>query len=87
MRKVLSGGDKIVAESYLWEVMNENKKFNDFVGQCVTHFVHFVVPRRDQTHEIAQDYPVPIDIEDVGGDRILLTRKDNGNVIFIDWWR
>ena len=27
------------------------------------------------------------DIEDVGGDRILLTRKDNGNVIFIDWWR
>lgn len=83
----LIGVSSVVAEDYLWEVMEENQKFNDFVGQCVTHFVHFVVPRRDQTQEIAQDYPVPIDIEDVGGDRILLTRKDNGNVIFIDWWR
>lgn len=87
MRKVLPGGEKIVAEPYLWEAMDTNPKFNDFVGQCITHFVHFVVPRRDQTQEIAQDYPVPIDIEDVGGNRILLTRKDNGNVIFIDWWR
>ena len=83
----LIGVSSVVAEDYLWEVMDENQKFNDFVGQCLTHFVHFVVPRRDQTQEIAQDYPVPIDIEDVSGDRILLTRKDNGNVIFIDWWR
>lgn len=83
----LIGINRVIAEDYLWEFMDENPKFNDFVGQCVTHFVHFVVPRRDQTQEIAQDYPVPIDIEDVGGNRILLTRKDNGNVIFIDWWR
>ena len=81
------GINRVVAEDYLWEIMEENQQFNDFIGQCVTHFVHFVVPRRDQTQEIAQDYPVPIDIEDVGGNRILLTRKDNGNVIFIDWWR
>ena len=81
------GFERVVAEDYMWEVMNENRKFNDFVGQCITHFVHFVVPRRDQTQEIVQDYPVPIDIEDVGGDRIMLIRKDSGNVIFIDWWR
>lgn len=81
------GFERVVAEDYMWEVMNENQKFNDFVGQCITHFVHFVVPRRDQTQEIVQDYPVPIDIEDVGGDRIMLMRKDSGNVIFIDWWR
>ena len=85
--KVMPSGEKIVAEFDLFEYMNENQKFNAFVGQCITHFVHFVVPRRDQTQEIAQDYPVPIGIEDVGGNRILLTRKDNGNVIFIDWWR
>lgn len=83
----LIGVNSVVAEDNLWEVINENAKFNEFVGQCITHFVHFVVPRRDQTQEIAQDYAVPVDIEDIGGDRILLTRKDNGNVIFVDWWR
>ena len=83
----LIGVNNVIAEEYLWDVMDENPQFNEFIGQCVTHFVYFVVPRRDQTQEIAQDYPVPIDIDDVGGDRILLTRKDSGNVIFIDWWR
>ncbi len=85
--KVLSTGERFIAEYELFNYMEENQAFNDFVGQCITHFVHFVVPRRDQTQEIAQDYPVPTAIEDVGGDRILLTRKDGGNVIFIDWWR
>ena len=83
----LIGVSRVIAEDFLWEVMDTNTKFNAFIGQCITHFVHFVVPRRDQTQEIAQDYFVPTDIEDVGGDRILLTRKDNGNVIFIDYWR
>ena len=83
----LIGVSRFIAEDFLWEVMDTNPKFNAFIGQCITHFVHFVVPRRDQTQEIAQDYPVPIDIENVGGDRIMLTRKDNGNVIFVDWWR
>ena len=86
MEKII-GVSRVVAEDFLWEVIDENPKFNAFIGQCITHFVHFVVSRRDQTQEIAQDYFVPTDIEDVGGDRILLTRKDNGNVIFIDWWR
>ena len=83
----LIGVSRVIVEDYLWEIMDENPKFNDFIGQCITHFVHFVVPRRDQTQEIVQDYPVPIDIEDVGGDRIMLMRKDGGNVIFIDYWR
>lgn len=81
------GANNVIIEEYLWDVMDESPQFNEFIGQCITHFVHFVVPRRDQTQEIAQDYPVPIDIDAVGGDRILLTRKDSGNVIFIDWWR
>lgn len=85
--KTMPGGERIVAGYGLFEYMETNQKFNSFIGQCITHFVHFVVPRRDQTQEITQDYPVPTDIEDVGGDRVLLTRKDNGNVIFIDWWR
>lgn len=83
----LVGVSRVIAEDFLWEVMDTNPKFNAFIGQCITHFVHFVVPRRDQTQEIVQDYPVPIDIEDVGGDRIMLMRKDSGNVIFIDYWR
>lgn len=83
----LIGVSRVIAEDFLWEVIDENPKFNAFIGQCITHFAHFVVPRRDQTQEIAQDYSVPIDIEDAGGDRILLTRKDGGNVIFIEFWR
>lgn len=83
----ISGFDRVIAQNDLWDYMEQNQAFNDFIGQCLTHFVHFVVPRRDQTQEIIQDYPVPISIEDVGGDRILLTRKDKGNVIFVDWWR
>ena len=83
----LIGVSRVIAEKFLWEVMDTNPKFNAFIGQCITHFVHFVVPRRDQTQEIAQDYFVPTDIEDVGGDMILLTRKDSENVIFIDYWR
>ena len=83
----LIGVNNVIVEEYLWDVMDEKPQFNEFIGQCITHFAHFVVPRRDQTQEIAQDYPIPLDIDDVGGDRILLTRKDGGNVIFIDWWR
>ena len=85
--KVMPSGERIVAEYDLFNYMEENQKFNDFVGKCISHFSHFVVPRRDQTQEISQDYAVPTDIEDVGGNMILLTRKDNGNVIFIDWWK
>lgn len=85
--KVMPTGERFVAEYELFNHMEENPEFNAFVGQCITHFIHFVVPRRDQTKEISQDYPVPTSIEDVGGDRILLTRKDSWNVIFIDFWR
>lgn len=81
------GGARVVAEDYLFEVMEENRKFNEFVGQCISHFVHFVIPRRDQSFEITQDYPVPLEIEDVGGNRIALTRKDNGNMIFVEFWK
>lgn len=83
----LIGVSRVIAEDFLWEVMDTDPKFNAFIGQCITHFIHFVVSQRDQTQEITQDYPVPTDMEDVGGDRILLTRKDNGNVIYVDWWR
>lgn len=85
--KGLIGVNKVIAEDYLWDIMDENKVFNKFVGDCITHFVRFVVPRRDQTKEIAQDYAVPLSIDDVGGDRLLLVRKDNSNEIFIDFWR
>ena len=80
------GGVRVIAEDYLFEVMDENQRFNGFIGQCVSHFAHFVVPRRDQTREIAQDYFVPVDIDDVGGNRILLERKDGGNIIYICFW-
>ena len=85
--KTLPTGEKIVAEYDLFEYMDENDMFNEFIGKCISHFVHFVIPRRDQTREITQDYMVPINIEDVGGGRILLTRKDSSNVIFIEFWR
>jgi len=85
--KVMPTEERFIAEYDLFNYMEENQEFNAFVGQCITNFIHFVVPRRDQTQEIVQDYPVPITIENAGGDRILLTRKDNGNVIYVDWWR
>ena len=84
--KILPGIGKVVAEDDLWEYMNENRDFNDFVGECVSHFAHFVVPGQDSAMEIAQDYQVPVDIDEVGGETIMLTRRD-GNVIFIEFWR
>lgn len=84
---VMPSRERFVAEYDLFNYMEENEAFNAFVGQCIAHFIHFVVPGRDQTQEISQDYPVPTTIENVGGDRIMLTRKDNGNVIYVDWWR
>ena len=86
MKKVSYDYD-IYAQDDLWEYMDTNQKFNDFIGQCITHFIHFVIPRRDQTLEIQQDYPVPLDIDDVGGDLVMLTRKDRSNTIIVEFWR
>ena len=79
--------DNIIVSKDILEYMNSDKRFNEFMGQCITHFVHFVIPRRDQTKEICQDYPIPADIEEIGGDMVMLTRKDRANKIFIEFWR
>ena len=39
MEKII-GVSRVVAEDFLWEVIDENPKFNAFIGQCITHFVH-----------------------------------------------
>lgn len=81
------GYEHVVAQDDLWEHMEENERFNVFVGQCITHFANFVVPRRDWSIEIAQDYKVPTDIEDVGGNVIMITRRPKSVEIFVEFWR
>lgn len=77
--------DEIYAEDDAWEMMDENQGFNEFVGKCITHFVHFVVPRRDQGRDIQQDYEIPENIDVDCQSRIMLTRE-NGNKIRISFW-
>ena len=84
MKNVL-GYDEIYAEDDIWEVMNENAEFNEFVGKCITHFAHFVVPRRDQEHDIQQDYEIPESIDANCEELIMLTRE-KGNKIRISFW-
>lgn len=84
MKNVL-GFDKIYAEDDVWELMDESEEFNAFVGKCITHFAHFVVPRRDQTVEICQDYMIPESIDCTIECCIMLTRELNNNVR-IEFW-
>ena len=78
---------KVIADDDLWEFVDENKEFKEFIGQCVSHFVHFVIPRRDQTLEIEQDYPIPdrIDISSSSSVSIRRNTKNELFVSFITW--
>ena len=72
------------AEDDVWEIINKNPEFNTFIGKCVTHFEHFVIPRRDQEHEIAQDYQIPDEI-DVGLETSVMLRWNRGAGITIEF--
>lgn len=75
----------LVAEDDLWEYMDTDAEFNDFIGKCITHFIHFVIPRRDQSREIFQDYEIPDKIDSVAESTVRLTRKDSSNQIYISF--
>lgn len=75
---------KYYAEADIWELINSNPEFNNFIGKCATHFEHFVIPRRDQDCEITQDYRIPENI-DAGLESYVLLRWNKGNDISIDF--
>lgn len=77
----------IRAEDDVFETIEENENFREFVGKCVSHFVHFVIPRRDQSKEIVQDYEIPESVPDILDTRIMLTRETNNRIIvsFMKW--
>ena len=82
MKNVL-GLDGVIAEKDIWELIDQDERFNEFVGKCVTHFVHFVISRRDQTKEISEMYQLPIELSCDDRRCVRLTRKDNTNKIYI----
>lgn len=77
-------GYRIIADDDLWEFINENKEFKEFVGQCVSHFVHFVIPRRDQTIEMEQDYPIPERI-DISSSSLVSIKRNTHNELFVSF--
>ena len=74
-----------VAEDILWDYINEDKDFNEFVGKCVTHFNEFVYPNRNHHKIIRQDYIIPERIECIMGDRIWITKSPEKDKVYIDF--
>ena len=74
---------KFMAEEDVWELINNDPEFNKFIGQCVTHFTSFVIPRRDQTKVIEQDYQIPDSVDTI--ETSVLLRREKGNKIFIEF--
>lgn len=73
----------LLAEDDIWELINNDENFKDFIGQCVTHFTSFVVPRRDQTKDIEQDYEIPDSVDTI--ENSVLLRRDTKNRIYISF--
>lgn len=73
------------AEDDIWEVIDESLEFKEFIGKCVTHFEHFVIPRRDQEHEIAQDYRIPSSAYD-GIESTVMLRWNKGQGVTISFY-
>ena len=80
-------GYSVEAEDDVWEWIDESAEFNEFIGKCLSHFVHFVIPRRDQTVEIEQDYQISDDIEISSSSSVLLHRDLENKIAisFITW--
>lgn len=77
---------KYCAEEDVWEFIDCDPVFNEFVGKCVTHFEHFVIPRRDQEREIEQDYHIP-DGTTISSSSEILLRWKKGEGISISFMR
>lgn len=71
------------AEDDIWEVINSDEAFNEFVGKAITHFVHFVVPRRDQTAAIKELYQIPEEFKELPALSVEIEREPQTNEIFI----
>lgn len=76
----------IVPDEDVIELINKDENFKIFVKQCLEHFTHFVIQRRDQDNEIAQDYEIPESVDYALDAEIMLTRKDKSNKIYISFW-
>ena len=73
------------ADDDLFDDMENIPELNDHVGKCVTHFIHFVIPRRDQTMDIEQTYEIPDRFGII--EPSLTIRRETGNRIFIKYSR
>lgn len=86
--KLMGNETDIYAEDDLFEDLEENQGFNEFIGKCLSHFIHFVVPRRDQDSDIAQEYEIPESVDNIPVPSVILTRE-TGNKVTISYsrWR
>ena len=84
MNKLPFDGE-FLADDDVFEDMENIPEFNDHVGKCASHFIHFVVPRRDQRSIIEQMYEIP-DKFGIIEPSLTLTRHA-GNKIFIKYTR
>jgi hypothetical protein len=77
-------GFHIVADDDLWEFVDEDPIFKEFIGQCISHFVHFVLPIRNQTFEMNETYPIP-DRVDISSSSEVNIHRDLDNTLFISF--
>lgn len=76
----------ILPDEDVAELINNDKQFKIFITKCIEHFTRFVIPRRDQDKEIAQDYEIPESVDHILDAAVMLTRKDRTNKIYISFW-
>ena len=84
MKKLKINGEIWTNDDLFFDI-EENLGFREHVGKCLTHFLHFVVPRRDNDYDIEQDYSIPDDFGLI--ESSLLIRRERGNKIFISYTR
>lgn len=75
--------EKYQAGNEILDLINSDPTFNAFIGQCMIHFMRFVVPRRDQTRIIEQDYQIPDNVST--NETAVLFKRKAGNRIFIEF--
>lgn len=85
MKRILFSS-RTVAEDDVFELIEKDEDFKEFVGKVLTHFEHFVLPIRDQSYDIEQDYQIPERV-DIATESMILVRWTRDNTITISFAR
>ena len=73
----LPSGEKVIAESDVWDLIGENSLFKKFLEYALTRFIH---QNSNRYYEI-----IPDDIEDTFSERLYVIRIANENVILLSF--